>query len=57
MFPSSESIKARVALAEKLGTGISIWELGQGFVHFLDELAGVKREDTKISELHQDLRK
>ncbi|CAG9313765.1 unnamed protein product [Blepharisma stoltei] len=37
-FPTKEMIESRVKLAEKLKTGISIWELGQGFEYFFEAL-------------------
>lgn len=57
LFPSAKSIRTRVALAEEYGAGISIWELGQGFASFLDELALVKRKTVAGSERHEELRR
>lgn len=37
-FPTPAFLEARVKLAQQLGAGLSIWELGQGMECFMDLL-------------------
>lgn len=37
-YPTPAALAARIELAERLGVGLSIWELGQGVDSFMDLL-------------------
>jgi len=37
-YPTPAALAARIKMAEELGVGLSIWELGQGLDSFLDLL-------------------
>jgi chitinase domain-containing protein 1 len=37
-YPTPAALAARIQLAEQLGVGLSIWELGQGIDSFMDLL-------------------
>lgn len=37
-YPTPAALAARIKLAEQLGVGLSIWELGQGLDSFMDLL-------------------
>ncbi|VDM34722.1 unnamed protein product [Hydatigera taeniaeformis] len=37
-FPTAYSVARRVAIAEELGVGLSIWEIGQGFDSLFEQL-------------------
>nr|CDS26995.1 Glycoside hydrolase chitinase domain containing protein 1 [Hymenolepis microstoma] len=37
-FPTIYSIAKRVAMVEDMGTGLSVWEIGQGFESFYDQI-------------------
>jgi chitinase domain-containing protein 1 len=38
-FPSVSSLQRRLALAQEMGCGVSVWEVGQGLDYFVSVFA------------------